>query len=63
MSHVLAQFGYQVTDKMTLANSLKPTHPYDLHQFTSKGSVKGISGNVDMSAEPSEKFKELIFSA
>lgn len=43
----------------TLANSLKPTHPYDLHQFTSKG----ISGNVDMSAEPSEKFKELIFSA
>ena len=28
-----------------------------------KGSVKGISGNVDMSAEPSEKFKELIFSA
>lgn len=47
----------------TLANSLKPTHPYDLHQFTSKGSVKGISGNVDMSAEPSEKFKELIFSA
>ena len=47
----------------TLANSLKPTHPYDLHQFTSKGSVKGISGNVDMSAEPGEKFKELIFSA
>lgn len=47
----------------TLANSLKPTHPYDLHQFTSKGSVKGISGNVDMSAEPSEKFKELMFSA
>lgn len=47
----------------TLANSLKPTHPYDLHQYTSKGSVKGISGNVDMSAEPSEKFKELIFSA
>lgn len=47
----------------TLANSLKPTHPYDLHQFTSKGSVKGISGNVDMSAEPSKKFKELMFSA
>ncbi|MDH4960306.1 phage tail protein [Ligilactobacillus salivarius] len=47
----------------TLANSLKPTHPYDLWQFTSKGSVKGISGNVDMSIEPSEKFKELIFSA
>ena len=47
----------------TLANSLKPTHPYDLHQYTSKGSVKGISGNVDMSAEPSERFKELIFSA
>ncbi|MYY21801.1 peptidoglycan DD-metalloendopeptidase family protein, partial [Lactobacillus salivarius] len=47
----------------TLANSLKPTHPYDLHQYTSKGSVNGITGNVDMSAEPSERFKELIFSA
>lgn len=47
----------------TLANSVRPTHPYDLWQFTSKGSVKGISGNVDMSTEPSEKFKELIFSA
>ena len=47
----------------TLANSLKPTHPYDLHQYTSKGSVNGINGNVDMSAEPSERFKELIFSA
>ncbi|MCI6063196.1 MAG: phage tail protein [Ligilactobacillus salivarius] len=47
----------------TLTNSLKPTHPYDLHQYTSKGSVNGITGNVDMSAEPSERFKELIFSA
>ena len=47
----------------TLANSLKPTYPYDLHQYTSKGSVNGITGNVDMSAEPSERFKELIFSA
>ncbi|MBM6708727.1 phage tail protein [Ligilactobacillus salivarius] len=47
----------------TLANSLKPTHPYDLHQYTSKGSVNGITGNVDMSAKPSERFKELIFSA
>lgn len=47
----------------TVANSVRPTHPYDLWQFTSKGSVNGISGNVDMSAEPSEKFKELIFSA
>ncbi|WP_095761403.1 phage tail protein [Ligilactobacillus salivarius] len=46
-----------------LANSLKPTHPYDLHQYTSKGSVNGITGNVDMSAEPSERFKEMIFGA
>lgn len=45
-------------DDGTLANSTKPTHPCDLHQYTSKGSVKGITGNVDMNAEPSDRFKQ-----
>lgn len=43
----------------TLAGSQKPSHPYDLHQYTSKGTVKGIAGNVDMSTDPSDKFKRL----
>lgn len=41
----------------TVANSRKPTHPYDLWQYTSVGRVNGITGNVDMSTEPSERFK------
>lgn len=45
-------------DDGTLANSTKPTHPCDLHQYTSKGTVKGITGNVDMNAEPSDRFKQ-----
>lgn len=47
-------------DDGTLANSTKPTHPYDLHQYTSKGSVNGITGNVDMNAEPSDRFKAFL---
>lgn len=47
-------------DDGTLANSTKPTHPCDLHQYTSKGTVKGITGNVDMNAEPSDRFKEFL---
>lgn len=44
----------------SLANSLKPTHPYDLWQYTSKGAVKGITGNVDMNTGTSDRFKALI---
>ncbi|WP_155824508.1 phage tail protein [Ligilactobacillus saerimneri] len=44
----------------SLANSLKPTHPYDLWQYTSKGAVKGITGNVDMNTGASDRFKALI---
>lgn len=43
----------------TLAGSQKPSHPYDLHQYTSKGGVKGIAGNVDMNTDPSDRFKQL----
>lgn len=41
----------------TIANSTKPTHPYDLWQYTSVGKVNGISGNVDMNTDPSTRFK------
>lgn len=44
----------------TVANSTKPTHPYDLWQYTSVGRVNGISGNVDMSTDPSARMKTLI---
>ncbi|QLL77790.1 hypothetical protein GTO87_03730 [Ligilactobacillus saerimneri] len=44
----------------TLAGSLKPTHPFDLWQYTSKGAVKGITGNVDMNTGTSDRFKALI---
>jgi len=42
----------------TVANSRKPLYPYDLWQYTSVGRVNGISGNVDMSTEPSTRFKD-----
>ena len=48
---------YGVNDG-TVANSRKPLYTYDLWQYTSKGSIAGISGNVDMSTEPSDRFKK-----
>lgn len=42
----------------TVANATKPLHPYDLWQYTSKGVVPGITANtVDMSTDPSDRFK------
>lgn len=38
--------------------STPPDHTYDLWQFTSTGSISGISGNVDMSKNYSDRFKE-----
>lgn len=32
----------------TISGSIKPDYPCDLWQYTSKGSVAGINGNVDM---------------
>jgi GH25 family lysozyme M1 (1,4-beta-N-acetylmuramidase) len=46
----------------TLEGSLKPSHNYDLWQFTSKGSINGIVGDVDMSTEPSDRFKQRYMS-
>ena len=48
---------YGVNDG-TVTNSRKPLYPYDLWQYTSVGRVSGISGNVDMSTEPSTRFKD-----
>lgn len=44
----------------SIDNSTKPTHPYDLWQYTSKGRVSGTTGNVDMNTEPSDKFKAYL---
>lgn len=41
----------------TLANSLKPTYSYDLWQYTSKGTISGITGYVDLNTSPSERFR------
>lgn len=41
----------------TIEGSLKPTHPYDLWRYTSKGQIAGITGYVDMSTEPSSRFR------
>jgi GH25 family lysozyme M1 (1,4-beta-N-acetylmuramidase) len=44
----------------TVGGSSKPNHPYDLWQYTSKGRVSGITGDVDMSTSPSARMKTLI---
>lgn len=44
----------------TITNSAKPVHAYDLWQYTSKGKVSGITGNVDLSTDPSDKFKAYL---
>lgn len=44
----------------TVGGSSKPNHPYDLWQYTSKGRVSGITGDVDMSTNPSTRMKTLI---
>lgn len=38
--------------------STQPDHPFDLWQYTSDGTVNGISGNVDMNKAASQRFKE-----
>jgi len=48
---------YGVNDG-TVANATKPLYPYDLWQYTSVGRISGILGNVDMSTEPSARFKD-----
>ena len=46
----------------TLENSTKPLYAYDLWQYTSKGQVSGITGNVDLSGDVSDKFKNNYLS-
>ena len=35
----------------------KPRYPYDLWQYTDKGTLAGIPTKVDMSQDPSTRFK------
>lgn len=46
----------------TIAGSTKPTHTYDLWQYTSTGSIAGITGNIDLSTDASERFKQQYLS-
>lgn len=47
----------------TVINSTKPLHAYDLWQYTSQGHVAGITANtVDMSTEPSARFKSAFLT-
>lgn len=44
-------------------SSFKPKHsPLDLWQYTSKGRINGISGDVDMSTPVSDRFKKRFLS-
>ncbi|MHC5523346.1 phage tail spike protein [Ligilactobacillus saerimneri] len=44
----------------TLANSLKPSHNYDLWQYSSKYRISGITGDVDINTDPSDRFKAFL---
>ncbi|WP_127849487.1 phage tail spike protein [Lacticaseibacillus hulanensis] len=48
------------TNDGTVSGSTKPDVAYDLWQYTSVGTVPGISGDVDMSTDPSTKFKVFL---
>lgn len=44
----------------TVANSLKPAYTYDLWRYTSKGTISGITGNVDLNTGASNRFKRFL---
>lgn len=46
----------------TIANSSKPAYNHDLWQYTSKGTINGITGNVDLSAGASNRFKRFLIN-
>lgn len=48
------------TNDGTIQSAYEPAQAHDLWQYTSKGSVAGISGNVDLSTNPSARMKALI---
>lgn len=50
------------TDDGTVQVSHRPPLGQDLWQYTSKGTIAGITGDVDMSTEPSAKFKSDFLS-
>lgn len=52
------------TNDGTIQPNYKPSHPFDLWQYTSQGHIAGISTNVDMSTDPSERFiKNFLLSS
>ncbi|TFI66639.1 hypothetical protein CKN82_11120 [Carnobacterium divergens] len=61
-NHLYDQFNINVARFGSIVipayRSTPPDHPWDLWQYSDKGSVLGINGNVDMNKDPSERFKK-----
>ncbi|MFS7200565.1 phage tail spike protein [Carnobacterium divergens] len=61
-NHLYDQFNINVARFGSIVipayRSTPPDHPWDLWQYSDKGSVQGINGNVDMNKDPSERFKK-----
>lgn len=61
-NHLYDQFNINVARFGSIVipayRSTPPDHPWDLWQYSDKGSVQGINGNVDVNKDPSERFKK-----
>ena len=46
----------------TVASSSKPAYTDDLWRYTSKGTIGGITGNVDLNTGASNRFKKFLIN-
>ncbi|MCG0638924.1 Lysozyme [Lactiplantibacillus plantarum] len=59
-NNLYQQFNLDITKAGSIwipSYGTKPLYPYDLWQYTDKGTLAGITTKVDMNQEPSERFK------
>lgn len=59
-NHLYQQLNLDITKAWSIwipSYGTKPLYPYDLWQYTDKGTLAGITTKVDMNQEPSERFK------
>ncbi|AYE58263.1 endolysin [Lactiplantibacillus plantarum] len=59
-NHLYQQLNLDITKAGSIwipSYGTKPLYPYDLWQYTDKGTLAGITTKVDMNQEPSERFK------
>ena len=61
-NHLYTQFNINVARFGSVVipayRSTPPDHPWDLWQYTDKGRIQGINGDVDMNKNPSDRFKK-----